>query len=101
MAELIWTEPALNDLEDIAHYIALDKPEGARRFVTRVFQHVEQLAAHPLSGSRPPELKRSRYRQIVEPPCRIFCRYDGGRVFIVHVMRREMRLRKPKLARRD
>jgi toxin ParE1/3/4 len=100
MAELIWTEPALSDLEDIAYYIALDKPEAARQLVMRVFQHVEQLVAHPLSGSRPRELKRSRYRQIVEAPCRIFYRYDGKRVFIVHVMRAEMRLRKAKLAGR-
>ena len=99
MAELIWTEPALNDLEDIAYYIALDKPEAARQLIVHVFQHVEQLAAHPQSGSRPRELKGSRYRQIVEPPCRIFYRYDGKRVFIVHVMRGEMRLRKTKLGR--
>ncbi len=26
MAELIWTEPALNDLDTIADYIAMDKP---------------------------------------------------------------------------
>ena len=32
MARLIWTEPALTDLEIIAEYIALDKPEAARRY---------------------------------------------------------------------
>jgi toxin ParE1/3/4 len=78
MAELIWTEPALSDLDAIADYIALDKPEAARQLVQRVFRHVEQLAEHPESGSRPNELRRSRYRQVVEPPCRIFYRYDGG-----------------------
>jgi len=31
MDRLIWTEPALNDLEAIAEYIALDKPDAARR----------------------------------------------------------------------
>ena len=99
MAELIWTEPALSDLDAIADYIALDKPEAAREFVKRVFQHVEQLIEHPESGSRTPELRRSRYRQIVEPPCRVFYRFDGKRVFILHVMRGEMRLRKAKLSR--
>jgi plasmid stabilization system protein ParE len=29
MAEVIWTEPALNDLDAIADYIALDNPEAA------------------------------------------------------------------------
>lgn len=67
MAEIIWTEPALSDLDAIADYIALDKPEAARQLIQRVFQHVEQLSEHPKSDSRPPELKGWRYRQIVEP----------------------------------
>ena len=87
MAQVIWTEPALQDLDAIADYIALEDPEAARRLVQRVFQHVEQLAAHPESGSRPPEMRQSRYRQIIEPPCRVFYRYDGARVFVLHVMR--------------
>jgi toxin ParE1/3/4 len=101
MAKLIWTEPALSDLDAIADYMALDKPEAARQLVQRVFQHVEQLIAQPDSGSRPPELRRSRYRQIVEAPCRIFYRSDGERVFILYLMRGEMRVRKSHLRRRD
>ncbi|MET0532840.1 MAG: type II toxin-antitoxin system RelE/ParE family toxin [Steroidobacter sp.] len=87
MAEVIWTEPALADLDAIADYIALDKPDAARELVQRVFKHVEQLTQHPKSGSRLPELKGWRYRQIVEPPCRIFYRLDGDRVYILYVMR--------------
>ena len=30
MAEVIWTEPALHDLDAIADYIALDDPQAAR-----------------------------------------------------------------------
>ena len=69
------------------------------RLVARVLEHVGQLAAHPESGSRPRELRRSRYRQIVEPPCRIFYRHDGERVFVLHVMRTERLLHKIELAR--
>jgi plasmid stabilization system protein ParE len=56
MAEVVWTEPALNDLDAIADYIALDNPQAARRFLQRVFAHVDQLASHPKSGSVPREL---------------------------------------------
>jgi toxin ParE1/3/4 len=97
MADLIWAEPALTDLDAIADYIALDKAQAARQLVQRVFQHVEQLIAQPDSGSKPKELRSSRYRQIVEPPCRVFYRYDGQRVYILYVMRGEMRFRKSKL----
>jgi len=101
MAELIGTEPALNDLDTIADYIALDNPEAARDLVRRVFRHVEQLAKYPMSGSRPKELRTSRYRQIVEPPCRVFYRYDGKRAYVLYVMRGEMRFRRSRLVERD
>lgn len=47
MAEIVWTEPALNDLDAIADYIAQENPEAAKRLVRNVFRHVDQLAAHP------------------------------------------------------
>ncbi len=99
MAEVVWTEPALADLDAIADYIALDNELAAKRVVRRVLDHVDQLAEHPESGSRPQELKGGRYRQIVEPPCRIFYRVDGARVFVLHVMRAERRLRRSRLSR--
>jgi toxin ParE1/3/4 len=100
MAEIVWSDPALSDLDAIADYIALDNPTAASELVKRIIDHVGQLADHPESGSRPQELKRSRYRQIVEPPCRVFYRFDGHKVFILHVMRSERLLRKGQLASR-
>jgi plasmid stabilization system protein ParE len=99
VAEVVWSEPALADLEAIADYIALEDRVAASELLRRVVRHVEQLARHPESGSRVPELGRSRYRQIVEPPCCVFYRYDGKRVFILHVMRSERLLRRSRLAR--
>lgn len=100
MAEIVWTEPALSDLDAIADYIAVQNRAAAAHLVQRVFSHVEQLVAHPESGSRPSEFPRStRYRQLIEPPCRIFYRHDGRRVMILHVMRSERRLRVSRLTR--
>lgn len=97
MAEVVWTEPAPSDLDAIADYIAIDSPDAARVVVQRVFDHVAQLQRFPASGSRPPELTGRRYRQIIEPPCRIFYRVDRRKVFILHVMRAERRLRRKRL----
>jgi toxin ParE1/3/4 len=100
MAELVWTEPALSDLDQIADHIALDDPEAAKRLVKRIFQHVEQLQDQPESGSIPKELRpRKAYRQIVEKPCRVFYRIAGETIYIVHVMRGERVLRGRNLRR--
>ena len=101
MAEVVWSEPALADLDAVADYIALENPVAAAELVKRIFGHVEQLSDHPDSGSRPQELGRSRYRHIVEPSCRVFYRHDGNKVFILHVMRSERLLRKGRLAARS
>jgi len=101
MAEVVWTEPALSELDAIADYIALENPDAARELVQRIFRHVGQLATHPQSGSKPQELRAWRYRQIVEPPCRVFYREDSDRVYILYAMRAERLLRRSRLKSRD
>ena len=93
MAEVIWTEPALQELDAIAEYIALDNPAAARDLVKTVFSKVERLENFPRSGRVPPELPDSVYREVVVPPCRIFYREEDSRVFSLHVMRDERQLR--------
>ncbi|HAS3446347.1 TPA: type II toxin-antitoxin system RelE/ParE family toxin, partial [Vibrio cholerae] len=44
MVEIIWTEPALSDLNDIAEYIALENVVAAKQLVQTVFTKVERLA---------------------------------------------------------
>jgi toxin ParE1/3/4 len=100
MAQVIWTEPALSDLDAIGDYIALQNPDAAALLVARIFEHVGQLETHPESGSKLVELKRSRHRQIVEPPCRVIYRYDDKSVFVLHVLRSERLLRPARLRRK-
>ncbi|MDH4042648.1 MAG: type II toxin-antitoxin system RelE/ParE family toxin [Gammaproteobacteria bacterium] len=93
MAQLVWTEPALSDLQEIAAYIAIENPGAASSLVKQVFTAVERLESHPRSGRMPPELKKSRYREIISGPCRIFYRPTRQRIYILHVMRSEQDLR--------
>ncbi|AHI31929.1 toxin ParE1/3/4 [Marinobacter salarius] len=93
MAEVIWTEPALQELSAIAEYIALDNPTAASRLVEEVFDKTDRLEGFPQSGRIPPELPNSVYREVVVPPCRIFYREDETRVFVLFVMREERLLR--------
>ncbi|MDG5499361.1 type II toxin-antitoxin system RelE/ParE family toxin [Marinobacter sp. BGYM27] len=93
MAEVIWTEPALQALDAIAEYIDLDNPAAASNLVQEVFNKTERLEDFPQSGRIPPELPNSVYREVVAPPCRIFYRGDQKRVFVLYVMREERQLR--------
>ena len=57
MAKIIWTEPALDQLDDIAGYIALDNPGAARELIARTFKKLIvwrsfQIQARPAKTSR-------------------------------------------------
>jgi len=93
MAQIIWTEPALEDLDAIAVYIALDKPGAAKKLVRTVMGRVDQLALFPQSGGKPRDLAGTPYRQMVVPPLRLFYRQSGENVVIIHVMRSEQQFR--------
>ncbi|MGB1799242.1 MAG: type II toxin-antitoxin system RelE/ParE family toxin [Gammaproteobacteria bacterium] len=101
MVKIVWTEPALSDLNDIAEYIAIDKFSAAQKLVKDVFSRVELLKQSPSSGRKPPELSRSRYREVIVGPCRVFYRYTENKVFILYVMRSERVLAKYILNERE
>ena len=93
MAEVIWTEPSLDQLNEIAEYIALDKPGAASRLVEKVFSAVEHLQLFPKAGHVPPELPESVYRELYVRPCRIFYRQDNDAILVLYVLREERQLR--------
>lgn len=94
MAQIIWTEPALMDLDEIAEYIALSNPYAAANLVKEIFTKVERLEQFPKSGKHPLEIPELHYREVVIPPCRVFYRLEKDLVYIAHVCRDERSLRK-------
>ncbi|WP_025674249.1 type II toxin-antitoxin system RelE/ParE family toxin [Salinivibrio socompensis] len=99
MAQIVWTEPALADLNDVAEYIVLDNMVAAKALVQAAFAAVERLALFPDSGRVPLELPYLNYREVVVNPCRIFYKQEEDTVFILFVMRSEQDLRKFLLSR--
>lgn len=94
MAEIIWTNPALDDIKDIAEYIALSNLLSAKKLVSKIFDKVERIEMLPESGKKPIELTSLNYREVIVNPCRIFYKIDNDKVYILHVMRQERDLRK-------
>ena len=101
MAEVIWTEPALAQLDAIADFIALDKPDAAQAVVRRIFTLTDNLERFKRLGRAIPEFHHPHYRQVWIKPCWIYYREDGSRVYILHVRRAEKMLRVEDLIKRD
>lgn len=92
MAKVIWSEPALQDLDQIADYISLDDVHAAKRLVRAVFEKVDLLEIFPEMCPVPHDLPNSGYRHLIVGPLRIFHRVEGDLVYIVYVMRSERNL---------
>lgn len=93
MGKVIWAEPALLQLDTIAAYIALDKPDAARAVVQRILDATDQLERFKQLGRTVPELPIPSYRQVWIRPCWIYYRIDGDDVRILHIRRSEQPFR--------
>jgi len=94
MAEVIWTKPAISQLDAIAEFIALDKPDAAAAVVQKIFGLTDHLEVFIKLGREIPEYPNPTYRQVWVAPCWLYYRTEGKKVvFILHVRRAERPLR--------
>lgn len=89
MVKVIWTETALNALDEIADYIALDNYDAACKLVRKVFEKAELLAENSLLGNVPRELRHTPYRRILIKPAYIYYRVEGDDIVIISIDRAE------------
>lgn len=83
--KLRWTQRARQDLLDIGHYIALDKPEAAKRWVARLRKTALRSCDFPLSGRRVPEFERDDIREILVRRYRIVYRILKDEIHVLTV----------------
>jgi toxin ParE1/3/4 len=83
MAEVIWTEPALNALDEIADHIALDDYDAACRLISKVFEKVELLEENPSLGNIPKDLRHTPYRRLAIKPIYVYYRSEGKDIIIM------------------
>lgn len=84
--EVVLTEDAERDLEDLVTHIATyDSPQNAEHVLNRILEIAESLSAAPTRGSQPKELRGlgdQDYRQVFFKPYRLIYRVVGERVAI-------------------
>jgi toxin ParE1/3/4 len=65
MAEINWTLQAIEDIDNIADYIAKDSLKYASLQVERIFNHAEILAKKPEIGRVVPEINNNKIRELI------------------------------------
>ena len=72
--QVVRTDPALADLQEIVAYISRHDPAAAGRVGTDIVEHVETLRTFPFIGPTYPRGSHSNRREIVCGNYRIFYR---------------------------
>lgn len=77
MVKVVWTDSAIQDLNDIGDYIEKDSFRYAEITVFELFESVNILENHPRAGIIVPEFKDESIRQIVRGHYRIVYQLVG------------------------
>lgn len=82
---IVWSPLAVDQVRDIACYIALDKVPAAEAWVEDIFACVERLSEYPESGRVVPEISRHEIREIVRGRYRIIYKITAEEIRILLV----------------
>ena len=84
--EVVWTDPAWEDLEAAAEYISRDSEYYAAAFVERVEEAAESLGQTAERGQIVPEARDPSVREFLVRPYRIVYHLDQHQVTILAVI---------------
>lgn len=84
--EVVWTEPAWEDLEAASEYITRDSEYYAAAFVREVKEAAESLSEFAERGQIVPELRDPTIRELLIRPYRLVCRLSSSQVTIIAVI---------------
>jgi len=71
MVEIKWTDFALNDLDEIGNYIALDSLKYGAITVSELFYSTQILKSSPFVGRVVPEIGKEEFRELIKGNYRI------------------------------
>ena len=84
--KLVWSEPALADIESIRDYIRRDSEFYAGRFINRIIEAVESLVELPARGRLVPEADDPNTRELLFQNYRIMYRLESTRIIVLAVV---------------
>jgi toxin ParE1/3/4 len=83
--KVVWTDEALHDLDEIAEYLSLHYPVIAPAVGLRIQAVVGRIRRWPQSARRSAKRPDVRVVPLGRYPYKIFCRFMGESVEILHV----------------
>jgi len=86
MAQVVWSEQAVSDLEEIHRFIARDSLAAAEITIERIRESTRRLLIFPDSGRPLLEAPGSEMRELIAPPFRVVYRIQGNKVQVVTVL---------------
>jgi len=91
---IIWSDPAVDDLEVAVEFIAKDSDAYARSLAQLAVDAAESLRTFPNRGHRLPDPKLARYRELIIGSYRLVYLVQKNRVLIVAVLHGHRALRR-------
>ena len=86
MAEVVWTEEALADLDAIGVFHERTSASYAKALVVRLFESVVVLEDHPRMGRKVPEIDHDLVRELVVERYRVVYQLMRERIEVVAVL---------------
>lgn len=65
MVKVVWTDSAIEDLNDIGNYIAKDSERYAELTIQRLFESVDILESNPKAGKMVSEFEDESIRELI------------------------------------
>jgi toxin ParE1/3/4 len=82
MAQIIWTERAISDLNAIGEYISLDSEYNAKKIIQQLIKKADSILLYPERGRPIPENIPGNYRQVLYKSYRVIYRIEKSDIII-------------------
>ena len=92
--KIVWSDPAVEDLETVVEFIAKDSEAYAANLAQLAVDAAESLARFPNRGHRLPDPTLSRFRELIIGSYRLIYLVEPRRVVIVAVLHGHRALRR-------
>lgn len=83
--KIIWSPLAIDQVSEIAGYIARDKPAAAKKWIDNIFKKVELLESSPEMGRFIPEIESNQFRELIYGNYRIIYRFEKKQISILTI----------------